>query len=180
VKHFLQSLLVFFALALCGLMIVQWVRETQLRASVQSLTDTVHDKSEAILNLQANVRRDEEEIKRLDGLKNQLMQTVKSNNVQIASLTKDLDKANGELERDRKQIEIYKEALQKANDNIKRQNEEMKTLNEQYKKLAEERNEVVVKLNKVLGDFSDLAQKWNKLQEDLSKTNAPPKNPKTQ
>src|SRR5438034_11298034 len=97
-------------------MIVQWVRETQLRASVQSLTDTVHDKAEAILNLQANVRRDEEETKRLDGLKNQLMQTVKSNNVQIASLTKDLDKANSELERDRKQIEIYKEALQKRSE----------------------------------------------------------------
>src|SRR5206468_3349044 len=71
VKNFLQNLLIFFALSLCALIAFQWVRETHLRATVQSLTDSVHDKTEAILNLQATVRRDEDEIKRLDGLKNQ-------------------------------------------------------------------------------------------------------------
>jgi len=175
VKNFLQNLLIFFALSLCALIAFQWVRETRLRANVQSLTDTVHDKTEAILNLEATVRRDEDEIKRLDGLKNQLMQTVKSNDVQIANLTKDLDKANNEIEKNQRQIEVYKDALQKANDNIVRQNEEIKTHNEQLKKVAEERNEMVLKYNKVTQDFNDLANKWNKLQEDLSKANPPPK-----
>jgi len=174
VKNFLQNLLIFFAVCLCALVAFQWVRETHLRANVQTLTDTVHDKTETILNLQATVRRDEDEIKRLDGLKNQLTQTVKSNEVQIANLTRDLNKANAELERDQRQIEVYKDAIEKANDNIVRQNETIKDQNEQMKKLGEERNEAVVKLNKVVGDFNELAKKWNTMQEALAKTNAPP------
>ena len=174
-KNFLQNLLILFALSLCVLIAFQWVRETHLRANVQSLTDTVHDKTEAILNLQATIRRDEEEIKRLDGIKNQLTQTVKSNDVQIASLTKDLDKVKSDLEKQERQSEAYKTALDKANENIIRQNEDIKSQNEQLKKLAEERNEAVVKFNKMVTNFNELAQKWNKLQEDLAKTNPPPK-----
>src|SRR5689334_19920277 len=103
-KNVLQNLLIFFALSLCGLMIYQWVRETDLRKSVQGLTDTVHDKMENIQNLQANVKRDEGEIQRLDGIKNQLTQTVKSNDVQISTLVKSLEKATNEIERTQHQM----------------------------------------------------------------------------
>src|ERR1051326_408534 len=128
-KIFLQNLLIFFALSLCALISFQWVRETDLRKSVQSLTDTVHDKMENIQNLQASVKRDETEIQRLDGLKNQLTQTVKSNDLQIAALSKDLEKATNEIERAERQMEAYKGALESANASIKKQNEEVKKQN---------------------------------------------------
>jgi chromosome segregation ATPase len=171
-KNFLQNLLIFFALALCGLIAFQWVRETDLRKEIQKLNDTVHDKSQAIIDLESRLRHDEEEIQRLDGLKNELTATVKSNNLDIARLGKDLDKANSENQRKDKQIEVYKEALQTANDNIKKQNEEMKAQNEEMKKLADERNETVKKFNKMAADYNDLAGKWNKQQEEIAAKNA--------
>jgi chromosome segregation ATPase len=177
-KNFLQNLLIFFALALCALIAFQWVRETDLRKDIQKLNDIVHDKSQAIIDLEARLRRDEEEIKRLDALKNELTATVKSNNLEIATLVKDLDKANVENQRKDKQIEVYKEALNTANENIKKQNEEMKAQNDEVKKLAEERNDVVKKFNKMAADYNDLAGKWNKQQEEIAAkngTNAPAK-----
>jgi epidermal growth factor receptor substrate 15 len=176
-KAFLQNLLIFFALSLCALISFQWVRETHLRRDIQDLTNTVHDKLEAIQNLQANVKRDETEIQRLDGLKNQLTQTVKSNDVQIATLFKDVEKATNQVERQEQQIDAYKGALETANDNIKKQNDDIKRQNQEMAKMAEDRNEVVKKYNKMAADYNDLAQKWNKQQEDLAKqaTNAPAK-----
>jgi chromosome segregation ATPase len=176
-KNVLQNLLIFFALCLCALMIVQWVRETDLRKRVQALTDVVHDKSEAIQGLQGTVKRDEDEIKRLDGLKNQLTATVKSNQFDIANLTKALEKSENENQKNLKQIEVYKEALQTANDSIKKQNEDIKKQNEEMKVLADERNEMVRKFNAMATNYNDLATKWNKQQESLGKaaTNAPAK-----
>src|SRR6516162_5637190 len=121
-KSFLQNLLIILALALCGVMIYQWVRETETRKKVQSLTDKVQDQTENIRNLNSNIKRDEAEIQRLDGLKNQLTQTVKSNEVRIAGLVKDLDKATNELDHAQKQIVVYMYAVDRANESIKGQN----------------------------------------------------------
>jgi len=176
-KAFLQNLLIFFALSLCVLMVFQWVRETHMQKDIQDLNNTIHDKLENIQNLQASVKHDESEIQRLDGIKNQLTQTVKSNDVQISNLIKDLEKKTFEFERAEKQIEAYKGALEAANENIKKQNDDIKRQNEEMAKMAEERNEVVKKFNKMAADYNDLAAKWNKQQEELAKqaTNTPAK-----
>ncbi len=176
-KNFLQNLLIFFALCLCGLIAFQWVRETELRTQVQKLTDEGQNKAEAIQNLQVQLRGDEQEIKRLDTLKNELNATVKSNRLDIARLNKDLDKANAENDRNLAQIDMYKQAIQTANDNIKKQNEDIKRQNEEMKKLAEDRNEIVKKFNKVAADYNELVNKWNAQQEELAKqaTNKPAK-----
>jgi chromosome segregation ATPase len=178
-KTFLQNLLVLFSLALCGLVAFQWVRETELRRSVQKLTDSVHDRMEEIQSLQANVRRDESEIQRLDGLKKELTETVKSNALTIVDLNKRLDRATNEIEHSKKETQAYKDAVERANESIKIQNENIKKQNEETAKLVADRNEVVQKYNKMASDFNDLAAKWNKQQEELAKaaTNAPPKKP---
>jgi chromosome segregation ATPase len=176
-KSFLQNLLIFFALALCALIAYQWVRETDLRKNLQARTDEIHDKSETIQNLQGNVKRDEAEIQRLDGLKTQLTQTVKSNDVRIAGLGKDLDKATNALDHAEKQVGVYKDAVERANDSIKTQNETIKSQNDEMKKMAEDRNVLVQKYNKMAADYNDLAKKWNEQQEMLAKqaTNNPAK-----
>jgi chromosome segregation ATPase len=179
-KTFLQNLLIFFALSLCALISYQWVRETDLNKRVQSLTDTVYDRMENIQSLQQNVKHDEAEIVRLDGLKTSLTQTVKSNDMQISMLFKAVDKATNELDRAERQIDVYKGAIETANENIKKQNDEIKTQNDEMSKLAADRNEVVKKFNKMAADYNDLAAKWNKQQEELAKqaTNTPAKNQK--
>ena len=172
-KSFLQNLLIFFALCLCALIAFQWHREAGLRRDVQSLNNTIHDKLEALQNLQGTLKRTEEEVKRLDGLKNQLTEIVKSNQLEITGLRKDLERAQTENERNARQIEVYKTALQQANDAIQKQNADVLKQNEELKKLADERNEAVTKYNKVVQEFNDLAQKWNDLQSKA--TNAPAK-----
>jgi septal ring factor EnvC (AmiA/AmiB activator) len=170
VRNFLQNLLIAFAFCLCGLIAFQWDRETKLQQQVQALTDTIHDKKVQIQDLQGTLQRTEEEVKRLDTLKNELTATVNSNQLQIAQLTKDLDKANVELERDAKQIDNYKNALEQANASIKKQNEDISKQNEELKQMATERNDAVVKYNKLVQDFNDLAKKWNEAQQG-GKTN---------
>ena len=117
-KNFLQNLLIFFALCLCALIAFQWVRETDLRKKVQELTNVVHDKSEAILNLEANVRIQRDEIQRLDSQRKQLSETVKSNDLQIANLSKDLEKATNDLQKTEKQMLVYKDAYQRTSENL--------------------------------------------------------------
>ncbi len=176
-KTFLQNLLIFFALALCALVAYQWVVETDLRRDLQKRVDEIHDKMENIQNLNGTIKLHESEIQRLDGIKNMLTQTVKSNDVQISNITKDLEKATNQIEHEERQIAAYKDALDRANESIKVQNDNIKKQNEEMAKLAEDRNEVVKKFNKMAADYNDLAAKWNKQQEELMKqaTNQPAK-----
>ena len=134
-KNFLQNLLIFFALCLCALIAFQWVRETDLRKNVQELTNKVQDQLEAIQNLNSTVKRDEAEIQRLDGVRIEQSNTIKTNQAQISTLTKDLEKATAEVEKDEHQIELYKDAVKKANETITRQNEQITKQNEEMKKL---------------------------------------------
>jgi chromosome segregation ATPase len=176
-KNFLVGLLISLSLCLCGLIWFQWVREAHSRQEVESLKNGISGKLVEVQSLQSGVRRAEEEIKRLDSLKNELTATGQSNRQEIARLTGDLQHANADVERQLKQISLFKEALDRANESIKKQNEDVKRQNEEMKKLAEERNEIVTKFNKTVAEFNDLAGKWNALQEQLASTNAPPANP---
>jgi chromosome segregation ATPase len=175
-KTFLQNLLIFFSLALCGLIAFQWVRETQLRRDVQGLTDQVSDKSQQVIDLKGNVKRDEAEISRLDGLKNQLTATIKTNETTIDNLHRDLDHTTNELVSAQLAIVKYKDAIKNANEQIETANGRITNLNAEYLKMADDRNEVVKKLNKLNADYSELATRWNEQQERLAKaaTNAPP------
>ncbi len=168
-KNFLQNLLMFFALCLCGLIAFQWVRETDLRKNVQKLTDDVHDKMEAIQGLQVTVKRDENEITRLEDLRKQQLATIKTNQEEIANLGKELGKASNALTRADNAIEVYSNAVKQANENILRQNDEIKKQNEDMKTLAEERNSVVKKFNDMANKYNELATQWNKQQEELAK-----------
>ncbi|MEK7707962.1 MAG: hypothetical protein AAB380_08205 [Verrucomicrobiota bacterium] len=173
-KNSLQNLLILLALCLCVLCAYQWHVQAGLRDDIQKLNDTVHDKLENIQSMEGTLKRSEEEVKRLDTLKFELTETVKSNQTQIAQLAKDLAKSDAEVEKGLRKIDDFKAALQQANESIKKQNEDIKKQNEEVKKLAEERNDSVTKYNKVVAEFNDLAKKWNELQQQLS-TNAPAK-----
>ena len=175
-KNFLQNLLLGFALALCLLVAFQWHREAKLRQREQTLTDDLQKQRATVQSLEGSVKRAEAEILRLDALKNQLNDAVKTNKAEIARLKLDLQKSDAESDRMTKQAEVYKTALDTANESIKKQNDSITTQNEEMKKLAADRNEVVLKFNKMAEDYNDLVKKWNEQQEQLAK-NAPPAKP---
>ncbi len=178
-KNFLQGLLIFFSLCLCGLIAFQWVRETRLRIDVQDITNKLQDKKEVELNLQADIKRRDKEIQRLDELKTTYFAEIKSNSTTIDILSKDLTKATNQVATLDATVNQYKEALKIANDNVLTANDRIKQAAEDLKVVAEERNEMAKKYNKMATDYNELANKWNTQQEELQKmatnTPAPPK-----
>ena len=85
-KNLLQNLLIGFAIALCALIAMQWVREAHMHEKVQQLTNKIQDKTEAIQSLEGQVKRSEAEVQRLDLVKSELTDIVKSNRLDIAAL----------------------------------------------------------------------------------------------
>ena len=165
----LSNLLIFFALSLCALCAVQWVRESHLRQDVADLHRTVFLKLEMIQNLESQLEQAKEEITRLDNIRIELNGVIKTNKEEILSLTKYSEKLEKEIEANKAQIAVYKDAVEKANENIKRQNEDIKKQNEEMKQLAADRNVTVEKYNKVVEQYNELVKQFEKFQEDAAK-----------
>ena len=174
-KSLLKNLLIVFSLSLCVVIAIQGHQQAKRLRKMQTQQDAIFQKDEHIRDLDGVVKSRNEEIQRLEGIKNQLTEMVKSNRVEITRQRQDLDKADAEITRNTRQLAEYKSALEQANESIKQQNENIKQLNEQLVKLAAERNEFVEKYNKLAEDFNDLVKKWNEQQSALSGTNAPAK-----
>ncbi len=174
-KNFLQGLLIFFSLCLCALITFQWVREVGLRKQLQQQADADHQRLEASQGVQAQLRRTEDEIKRLEGIRADLASRAESEGAEVQRFKQGLAKAEGAIENCEKQAAAYKRALDAANEAVQTANENIKRQNEEMKKLAEERDTTVTRFNKLAVDFNELAAKWNRRQEELTgvATNAP-------
>jgi chromosome segregation ATPase len=171
-KRLLPNLLILFALALCGLCVFQWIRESKLRADLVQVNGEIYEKKELIRNLQAAIKRSEAEVQRLDALKVELTGLAKTNRQQIAQLQKDVRQGESEIEKHLKQMDIYKDALQAANESIRKQNDDIKRQNQEVRDLIEERKTTVEKFNKLASEYNDLVTKWNQQQEELKKPDA--------
>ena len=168
-QKFLSNLLIFFALSLCALCAFQWVRESRLRGEIAALQHTVYLKLDTIQNLEAQLKRSAAEVNRLDSLRVELSGIIKTNQEEIQSLTKYSEKLEKEIDANKAQLAVYKEAIDKANESIKRQNEDIKKQNEEMKQLATDRNATVEKYNKVVEQYNDLVKQFEKFQEEAAK-----------
>jgi chromosome segregation ATPase len=169
-KNLLQNLLVGLSILLCALLAYQWVREAKLHEQNLTLVAEAEAKAGALADVQGQLKREQSETARLDALKAELTDTLKSNRLEAGDLKKELDKARAAV----KAVEVYKFGLEQANESIKKQNDSVLKQNEELKKLMTERNELAVKLNKLTEEYNDLVKKWNELQQKLS---APPAAP---
>ena len=97
----LPNLLIFFAIALCALCAVQWVREARLRKKIDGLDQMVYERDQTIQGLQGSLKRAEAEIVRLDTRNNELKATEKTNTLEIAGLKRSLRKAENENGREK-------------------------------------------------------------------------------
>jgi chromosome segregation ATPase len=167
-KAFLQNLLIFCSLCLCGLIAFQWIRETKMHQALQKDEDVIHDKSERIQNLEQTVKRIEDDNRRLDALQKQLTEIVKSNNVEIAQLNKDLKTLKVENDKNLKQAEAYKEAYKIATNNVGKANEQIETLNAEVRKLMLQQNGLVAKLNGMVTNLNPLTTMINGMATDWS------------
>ena len=168
-KKFQENLLIVIALSLCGLCIYQWVREADLRKEAETLSKTLYEKKELIQNLEGQLKRSEAEVLRLDKLKTEMTEIIKTNRQEILTLTKYTEKLEKEIENHKAQIEVYKDAVEKVNASITKQNEDIRKQNELLKQLSEERNASVEKYNQVVTQYNDLVKQFEKFQQDVQK-----------
>lgn len=112
------------------------------------------------------------EINRLEGIRKDLDESVKTNKVEVSRLRAELKKAELDNTRATNQVAVYKEGLEKANEAIRQQNESVKQQNEAIKKIAEERAELAAKYNKLAEDYNKTVTDFNTLVEQVKKEHA--------
>lgn len=165
-KSFLVNLLIVFSIALCGFNAVQWSREAKLHGEMKKLGDANFKALTEIQTLQQSLKMNQDEIKRLEGIRETLGATIKSNRVTLSELNSEVQKLTQEVRiqtAKAEMVEQYKQAFDKANENLKRQNEIIQTQNEKMTQLANERNDMVGRFNKLAGDYKSLGDDYGKV-----------------
>jgi chromosome segregation ATPase len=114
-------------------------------------------------------KRVEEELKRVEQLKERLTEQANTNRAELSRTKLNLSEMTVKWERSTKQGEAYKAAYEKMSTDIKAQNESMKKLNEAYLSAVNINKDTVEKYKKLAGDCEDLNQRYNKLFEQAEK-----------
>lgn len=165
-KSALVNLLIVFSLVLCGFNAYQWFREAKLHGRVEDLGQQIYKKSGEIQDLQQMVKVHQEEIKRLEHIRENFNAIVKSNRLVITQLEEQSDKFRRDAQiqaAKAAQVEQYKAAYEKANEGITKANEVIQTQNQSMKTMADERNQFVERYNKLAGDYKTLSDDYMKV-----------------
>jgi chromosome segregation ATPase len=176
-KKTLTVLLLFSALALCGLSVVQWLREAELRAEIQSLTLQLQAETQLRIETQEKAAAFELEIARLTQLRADteakllavteeltLTQTDQlQRGVSIALLANEYAQARSQAQLAEQRLAETTAAIANRNEDVTGQNTAITTANERLKKLTAERDTAIAELNARTKAFNDLVTKYNKL-----------------
>jgi hypothetical protein len=133
------TVLIVLALGLCGLCAFQWVRETKLRVRVDELQAERQKLNDEKASVEAQGRRFQEEIQRVERERAELFKTTQTNNEALVKARAELAKASLEGERFRKTADAYKEGFDKANESIRQQNEGLLKMKADITKVLAER-----------------------------------------
>lgn len=176
-RHFQHAsigvgLLISLAIALCALSVFQWTDAARLRKDLESAGKSKLDVSVQLAEKDQLAQRYSTEINRLEGIRKDLDESVKTNKVEVSRLRAELKKAELDNTRATNQVAVYKEGLEKANEAIRQQNESVKQQNEAIKKIAEERAELAAKYNKLAEDYNKTVTDFNTLVEQVKKEHA--------
>lgn len=176
-KKTLTSLLLLAALALCGLSVVQWKREAELRSEIQSLTLQLQTETQLRIETQEKAAAFELEIARLTQLRADteakllavteeltLTQTDQlQRGVSIALLANEFAQARAQAQLAEQRLAETTAAIANRNEDVTGQNTAITTANERLKNLTAERDAAIAELNTRTQAFNDLVTKYNKL-----------------
>jgi chromosome segregation ATPase len=176
-KKTLTILLLLAALALCGLSVVQWLREAELRTEIQSLTLQLQTETQLRIETQEKAAAFELEIARLTQLRADteakllavteeltLTQTDQlQRGVSIALLANEFAQARSQAQLAEQRLAETTAAIANRYEDVTGQNTAITTANERLKKLTAERDAAIAELNTRTKAFNDLVTKYNKL-----------------
>lgn len=176
-RRFLQVLLVFISLGLCGICALQWQREYFLRAKIAELTRLLIQENKKRVEFEEKAQRFEQEIARITTLRAQTEATLldATENIQrltvdqsargysIAILSHEYLQTQNEAKALRTLAGEGSSAIQQRNEIVAGQNAAIEKANTQLQQLAKERDEAIRQLNSRTQEYNELVEKYNKL-----------------
>ncbi len=176
-KGLLTTLLIFAALALCGLCVVQWRREALLRDEISRVSSLYQTESKQRVEAEEKVASYEQEITRLTRLRADtearlLEVTGELSITQTDQLQRGVSIAlmGGEWIKDRARAETAEKRAKEATallarhqEGVSSQNSIITAANDRLKQLAAERDKAINELNARTKAYNDLVVKYNKL-----------------
>ena len=163
------AVLIALACALCALVAYQWYRDADLRMQIAERNKQISGLNEQKHEVEVTGKRVEEELKRVEQLKERLIEQDKTNKVELSRTKRELSETTVKWERATQLGESYKAAYDKMAIDIKAQNESIKKLNEAYLNGVAVNKETIEKYKKLAGDCEDLNNRYNKLFEQAEK-----------
>ena len=163
------AVLIALACGLCGLVAYQWYRDVDLRMQIAERNKQITGLNEQKHEVEVTGKRVEEELKRVEQLKERLIEQDKTNKVELSRTKRELSETIVKWERASKQGDTYKVAYEKMATDIKAQNESIKKLNEAYVNGVAINKETLEKYKKLATDCEDLNNRYNKLFEQAEK-----------
>lgn len=161
--------LIVLACGLCGLVAFQWYRDADLRAQIADRNHKLNALNEQKHEVETTGKRVEEELKRVEQLKERLTEQDKTNKVELSRTKKELAEAVHKAESATKQGDLYKQAYDKMATDIKTQNESMLKLNSAYTNAVAVNKDAMDKYRKLATDCEELNGRYNKLFEQAEK-----------
>jgi chromosome segregation ATPase len=162
-KNPLQTLLIVFALGLCGLCTWQWYGQMLQQKRINTLAQSNYDQSVAIQGYVSSAKKMNDQIAEMDARLTELRDTVNINSDVISKLRADNGRLTSSVEQYSKAAVELEGRLKEADDTIRRQNEGLKSL-------AQERDEYADRLNQSIKEHNEIVTKYNALVKQIEAT----------
>jgi len=170
-KGFQENLLVVVALGLCGLCVYQWRGQTIQRSQIETLNQTVFDKSAAIQSYTNSIKVMDQQIAALGVQIAELRQSARTNETLLAEQKSEIARLQTVTEGLTNQVAEYKKAvgtfeakLKEAYDGINKQNDAIRELVAQRDEFVRKYNDSVKEGNNVVAKYNELAAQIEKMQ----------------
>lgn len=165
-KSFLVNLLIVVCLGLCAFNAVQWQRETRLHLELRQLGTDLQRRSGEIQNLQQTLKVHEDDIRRLDALREALLGTNRFLRTEVNRHADEATRFRREAqiqEAKANQVEPLRKAFEEANNRVKQANETILSQNDKMRQLGEERNQFATRINEMNSRYTSLGAEYEKL-----------------
>jgi chromosome segregation ATPase len=170
-KNLQQNLLIFLALALCGLCAWQWYFQTLQRNRIDKLDTTVFKQDGEIQSDTNSIAAMQAEISGQESRIDELKQTVMSNSQAIVAREREnlrlqisADGLSNEIVQYQSVTNLLAGKLKEAYDGIKKQNDAITNLVAQRDEFVGKYNNSVKARNDVVAKYNDLVRQMEKLQ----------------
>ena len=164
-KNPLQSLLIIFALALCGLCTWQWYSQVLQQKQMNALAQTDYDQTVAIQGYTNSINAMDHQIAQMDARLTELRDAINSNNAVTFALRQDNSRLSSLADQYSNAVAVLEGRIAQVNDSIRRQNEAVKSL-------VQERDEYVNRLNDSIKEHNEIVTKYNALVKQVEQMQA--------